>query len=228
MSKRRSYIQAMMSCGSASLAFLRVKASTENDWGVHNILPKQGTVQVFNGPYAIAGVTPAQTIAALERLNEAVHKVAARHPGKQIRVFAISAGTLPGFLFANRLRASRLVAVAPGPRMGQGIYTSIFSADLAERCRQAGYATWQDYDRELAGYNHMDNIANLPEGSEFRIFASRFDPVIKYSGTRELVELCQSKGKHPLVKAYWLHGHTSLGAWLGFLNKTGQQPYGSD
>jgi hypothetical protein len=109
--------------------------------------------------------------------------------------------------------------------MGQGIYTSILSRELKRRSQEAGFATWQDYDRIISPYNQENNVANLPDGRDLLIFGSRLDRVIRNHGTRELVSIVRKSGRSPTFRNYWLFDHTSLGAWLGGMNKLGFDPY---
>jgi hypothetical protein len=193
--------------------FFRFKIELNTPWGVHNFLPKKGKVYLINGPLAVAGFTPNESIEAIKELESQVLPIIEAHPDHSLNIFSVSAGTYPGFYFANKFRAKRLIAVAPGPRMGQGIYTSIFSRTLKQCAQQAGYLTWQDYDAIIAPYNQEHNVASLPSGDDLLIFGARFDRVIRNSGAREIVRICRKAGKRPRFRNYWFFGHTAAVAF---------------
>jgi hypothetical protein len=205
--------------------FFDFRIDLSRAWGAHNILPKKGIVYLINGPYSIAGFTPQESIDSIQRLANVVDELVTKHPAHTLNIFSISAGTYPGFYFANTRRANRLIAIAPGPRMGQGIYTSIFSQTLKRRCIESGYPTWREYDAVIAECNQENNLQNLPSGNNLMIFGGLCDRVIQNSGTREIVTLCRIKQLNPSFSNYWLFDHTALGAWLGGLNKIGLDPY---
>lgn len=205
--------------------FFRFKIELNKAWGVHNFLPKKGKVYLINGPLALAGFTPHESIEAIKELETHLLPIIDAHPDHSLNIFSVSAGTYPGFYFANKFGAKRLIAVAPGPRMGQGIYTSIFSRTLKKFAQQAGFRTWHDYDAIIAPYNQEHNVANLPTGDNLMVFGARFDRVIRNSGAREIVSICRKAGKQPTFRNYWFFGHTALGIWLGGMNKLGFDPY---
>jgi hypothetical protein len=205
--------------------FFRFKIELNKPWGVHNFLPKKGKMYLINGPLAIAGFTPHESIEAMKNLEAHILPIIDAHKDYALNIFSVSAGTYPGFYFANKFRAKRLIAVAPGPRMGQGIYTSIFSKALKKFAREAGFPTWREYDKVIADYNQEHNVANLPSGKNLLIFGARCDRVIRNSGAREIVRICRKAGKEPTFRNYWFFGHTALGVWLGGINKLGFDPY---
>jgi hypothetical protein len=161
----------------------------------------------------------------MQLLDAVIRKIIGEHSDFRLNVFGISAGTYPAFYFANTYRAARLIAIAPGPRMGQGIYTSIFSRTLRRRCIQNGFRTWEAYDKVIARFNHENNVANLPEGENLMIFGGRCDRVIRNIGTREIVSICRRAGKNPIFRNYPLLDHITLGAWIAGMNKLGFDPY---
>lgn len=205
--------------------FLKPRLDLANDWGDHNLFPKQGTAIVITGPDAIAGYTPQDTVEGMERLTAEVQNILDRYKGFELRVFSISAGTFPGFYFANTYRAASLVAVAPGPRMGEGIYTSVFSKTLREFCVDAGYPTAKSYDDVISKYNQENNVEHLPPDGRTIIFGARCDRVIRNWGTVEIVRRCVAARKSPTFYNYSMLGHRSLGMWLAVKNKLGYDPY---
>jgi hypothetical protein len=205
--------------------FLKPKIDLKSPWGVHNLFPKEGKVYVITGPDAIAGFTPHDSVEGMQRLEAIVARLAREHSDRRLSIFSASAGTYPGFYFANKYKASRLIALSPGPRMGEGIYTSSFSAVLREKCIEAGFLGPADYDRVIARFNQENNLENLPCGDDLMIFGAAQDLVILNWGTKEIAEKCKAAGKDPRFENYALLDHTSLGAWLGFLNMVGLNPY---
>ena len=205
--------------------FLDAKWDLHNPFGVHNFFPKQGKVVIVNGPMAIAGTTPAQSIRSMERLTHIVSELVRNHSSSALRIFSTSAGTYPGFYFANLFQAQKLIAVAPGPRMGQGIYTSAFSSPLRDTCIRNGFPTWLEYDDAIAKYNQENNIINLPFDDNLMIFGGKQDKVILNYGTIEIAELCRKAGKNPRFVNLPLLDHYGLGAWLSIQNLLGRDPY---
>jgi hypothetical protein len=205
--------------------FLNINLDPADSWGAQNILPKQGSVYLLNGPLAVAGFTPFESIEAMEQLSGQVDAIISQLSGYTINVFCYSAGTYPGFYFANKYAAKKLVAIAPGARMGQGIYTNPYTKFLREKCIEAGFPDWKSYDAVIRAYNQESNLANLPSGENLLIFGSRCDYVIKNYGTKEIVALCRAAGKNPTFRNYFLFDHSSLAMWLGFKNKIGLNPY---
>jgi len=205
--------------------FMTVTLDSTDPWGPHNILPKQGQVFLINGPLSIAGFTPLESIEAMEHLTEIVDNIVSGLAGFAINVFCFSAGTYPGFYFANRVHAAKFIAIAPGPRMGQGIYTNPFTKFLKDRCIEADFPDWKSYDSVISVYNQENNLTNIPNGKSLLIFGSRCDYVIKNYGTREIVDLCRKAGKNPTFRNYLFFDHSTLAMWLGFKNKIGLDPY---
>jgi hypothetical protein len=205
--------------------FLNLEMSLNRWLGARHILPARGKVYAIKGPDAIAGFTPYDSIEAMRRLEIIVGDIVQRHQAFIINIFSISAGTYPGFYFANKHNASRLIAVSPGPRMGEGIYTSRYSVSLKNLCIEGGFPNAKAYDAIIAPYNQENNIANLPTESNLMIFGGQCDRVILNRGTQEIVEICSRAGKKPLFKNYPLFDHTMLGLWLAGMNRLGLDPY---
>jgi hypothetical protein len=205
--------------------FLKPQIDLKTAWGVHNLFPKEGKVYVINGPDAIAGFTPHDSVEGMQKLEPIVERIVHENSYRKLNIFSASAGTYPGFYFANRHKANRLIALSPGPRMGEGIYTSSFSTVLKRKCIEAGFPTAADYDRVIARYNQEHNMNNLPFGDDLIIFGAAQDLVILNWGTKEIAAKCKAVGKNPTFVNYQLLDHISLGAWLGFQNMVGLNPY---
>ncbi|MBI1308616.1 MAG: hypothetical protein GC129_01985 [Proteobacteria bacterium] len=205
--------------------FLTFDIVLHQAWAAHNLLPMQGHVFLINGPFSLAGLTPDDSIRAMEMLDEVVQKILLQYPNHKLNIFCFSAGTYPGFYFANKYKAARLVALSPGHRMGEGIYSSIFGDFIKKEAVEAGFPTASSYDTVIAPYNQENNLANLPSGANLLIFAARCDLVIRNWGTRKIVNLCKAAGKQPTFKNYNMLDHVSLAMWLGFCNKLGLNPY---
>jgi len=62
-------------------------------------------------------------------------------------------------------------------------------------------------------------------GDDLIIFGAAQDLVILNWGTKEIAAKCKAAGKHPTFVNYRLLDHISLGAWLGFQNMVGLNPY---
>lgn len=205
--------------------FLKPELNVDRFFNIHHLFPKWGTLILINGPDAIAGYHPEDSVEAMRRLERCVRSLVGRYKNFKLNIFSISAGTYPGFYFANTLQANRLIAIAPGPRMGEGIYTSIFSRPIRDAAIAAGYPTAASYDEVINRYNQEANISCLPMGVNLQIYGGRCDHVIRNWGTREIANACHVSGKHPLFVNYSLFDHTSLGGWLAIKNAFGRNPY---
>ena len=86
--------------------FLKPEIDLKSAWGVHNLFPKQGKVFVINGPDAIAGFTPHDSAAGMQKLDAVVARLRYEHPDRQLNIFSVSAGNqlVPTIVVANMAR----------------------------------------------------------------------------------------------------------------------------
>lgn len=216
----------------------KVVAKPHNVSITFNLIPKCRLAIIYHGPISIAGRTPYEAIHSIhliakdidKRLEEASKKlgITKREVKEQLNVFCFSAGTLPGFYFANKYKAKKLVAMAPGPGMGKGIFTSEGSKPLKRKVMENGYKTYEEYDKILDKHkiNQMQNMDNLPSGKNLIIFGGKCDKFILFNeGTKIVIDELIRKGKNPTTKIYKFFDHGSLALWIGFRNIKGKDPY---
>jgi hypothetical protein len=200
---------------------------------VGDLIPKQGTSFVFNGPPAIAGYTPEQCIRSTESVMQAVNQIAELYPYSKIRIMCFSSGTHLGFYAANQLgkkrgeAVDRLVALAPGESIAYGIYSTWVTEPLAQDLEARGI-TKELYDQAIAPYTQRENLDYLPAGRNLVIHAGTTDtfiPTDNKGGPNDLVARLEKKGKHPTYVLHEGRDHVTLPLAFILGEKFGRDPY---
>ena len=189
-------------------------------------LPDEGTKIIYQGPMSIIGLTPQQTEESLERLKHDI-QVTLRREGLQnipLKIFGFSAGTLAAFWLANHLKASKLIAISTGYRLGEGIFNSLITLEAKNVLNKGGWNKVA-YDDRVAPYNQENNIENLPSG-EVTIFAGKHDTYVPHEHSVIMFEKLKAAGKDPKFHSFDFLDHVSIVLYLGYLNKKGKDPYG--
>lgn len=189
-------------------------------------LPDEGTKIIYQGPMSIIGLNPKQTEESLYRLKHDI-EVTLKREGLEnipVKIFGFSAGTLSAFWIANQMKASKLIAVSTGYRLGEGIFNSLITIEAQKVMSKAGWNRVA-YDDRVAPFNQENNIENLPEG-EVTIFAGKHDTYVPHEHSAIMYEKLLAAGKNPKFHSYDLLDHVSIIIYLGYLNKMGKDPYG--
>ncbi len=188
-------------------------------------LPNEGTQIIYQGPMSIIGLTPKQTEESLLNLKKDV-EMTLKEEGLDklpLKVFGFSAGTLASFWLANQMKASEIITVAPGYRLGEGIYNSLITLETRKKLHEAGWNK-VSYDERVAEYNQENNIDNLPIG-KVMVFAGKHDTYVPHDHSLVLVKKLEKAGKKPKFYSYDHLDHVSIALYLGWLNKRGRDPY---
>jgi hypothetical protein len=189
------------------------------------LLPEEGSRIIYQGPMSIIGLSPKQTEESLKILRDDLITTL-KEEGLSLlplKIFGFSAGTLPAFWLANQLNISKLITVAPGYRLGEGIFNSLITLEARKKLHQAGWNK-VSYDDRVAEYNQENNIDCLPVG-EVLVFAGKHDTYVPYDHSEFLVKKLENAGIKPRFYSYDHLDHVSIALYLGWLNKKGKDPY---
>jgi hypothetical protein len=188
-------------------------------------LPEEGTRIIYQGPMSIIGLSPMQTEESLRKLKVDIEKTL-KEEGLEdlpLKIFGFSAGTLASFWLANTMKTSQIITVAPGYRLGEGIFNSLITLEARRKLHEAGWNK-VSYDERVAEFNQENNIENLPVG-KVMVFAGKHDTYVPYGHSEVLVQKLEEAGKKPLFYSFDHLDHVSIALYLGWLNKRGRDPY---
>ena len=188
-------------------------------------LPEEGTRIIYQGPMSIIGLSPKQTEESLKKLKVDIQKTLIEQGLEDLplKIFGFSAGTLASFWLANQMDVSEIITVAPGYKLGEGIFNSLITLEARKKLHAAGWNK-VSYDERVAEFNQENNIDKLPEG-KVMIFAGKHDTYVPYNHSEILVKKIEKAGKRPKFYTYDHLDHVSIALYLGWLNKRGKDPY---
>jgi len=200
---------------------------------VADLIPKQGTTFVFNGPRGIAGYSPEQCIRCTEAVLQAVFHLVEKYPKHKIRIQGFCAGTHLAAFVANQLgklkrkAIDRLVLLAPGESIAYGIYSTWVTKQIADDLLSRGI-TKDEYDRKISDYTQRENTEYLPSGRNLVIHAGDIDtyiPIDKKGGPDEYVKRLRSNGKNPTYVVHKGRDHVTLPTAAILWDRIGGDPW---
>lgn len=139
---------------------------------------------------AIASSRPDLSVMALKWIVRDAQALLPSRP-RPVIVVGYSLGTYPAIYLANLLRA-RVYAVAPADRGDLMIWQSPAAAAVRRRAEARGLELL-DYEREMRGYNPVDNLQGLAEGSAFVMGDA--DPFIPRERSEALVSAARQDNR---------------------------------
>jgi hypothetical protein len=189
-----------------------------------HLLPKKGSLLVYEGPPSLAGIDAFQAKKSLENLTKDFSNYLNENNDirNKINILGISIGTLPAFYIANHFNVKKLVAVCPGARLGENIYKGIATKEVM-KISVKRHKTYRDYDGVLNGMNPIDNINNLPK-EVYVVIGGRDKYILTESG-EELITALNKAGKNPKVNRCKFLGHGLTLFDFSHKNKTGKLDY---
>ena len=188
-------------------------------------IPNEGTRIIYQGPMSLIGLNPTQTKESLEKLKEDVLITLKEEKLDHlpIKIFGYSAGTLAAFWLSSYLKVTKVIAVSTGHKLGEGIFNSLITFEAKKLMHKAGWNK-VSYDERVTEYNQENNILGIPNG-EILLYAGKHDTYVPYKHSEIMHKKLEEAGKNPRFFSYDLLDHVSIILYLGYLNKTGKDPY---